>query len=475
MDFWSSPIDPTEAASTPAEAPVQQQTLNDEVTEVMGSLNKFWGGFRRQSQAAFEIARKDLGDYATQAQQQAAQIASQAQTQAQQLAAQAQEQAANIASQAQHELNRSLGSPTTETAPDNNPDSTASSSSTLPAEPTSPTSTNLFARLQSSLPPHLVQTLQSNLPESIRHAPEQLNLTQLRSTLQQVRITDATSRGEELLHRAGDFLTNAVRVVPPSPSDAAPSSTAQGKAREAAIGTRKDALMRALRTNPAILKVDPCAEKNSEALFRSWEDKEVESVEGGILGTEWNDRRAAELKDAGEDLLGTRDTLVPSEMDEETFWTRYFFRAYQIAQDEERRKALLAGSASNDTEDFSWEDEEDSSSAPSSPTDTLRDRATSVSTDQANKSTPVAKSVNLTASASNSPPQSEASYDIVSSRVSNASESAPPAAKAPPKAKVEAAKAKNQENEEDEGEDDSEEEDDDEEEEEEGSEESDWE
>ena len=46
-----------------------------------------------QSQAAFEIARKDLGQYATQAQQQAAQIASQAQTSAQQLAAQAQEQA----------------------------------------------------------------------------------------------------------------------------------------------------------------------------------------------------------------------------------------------------------------------------------------------------------------------------------------------------------------------------------------------
>ena len=48
MDFWSSPINPTEVASTPAEAPVQQQSLNDEVTEVMGSLNKFWGGFRRQ-------------------------------------------------------------------------------------------------------------------------------------------------------------------------------------------------------------------------------------------------------------------------------------------------------------------------------------------------------------------------------------------------------------------------------------------
>ncbi|VDC00392.1 unnamed protein product [Peniophora sp. CBMAI 1063] len=470
MDFWSSPINPTEVAGTPAEAPVQQQSLNDEVTEVMGSLNKFWGGFRRQSQAAFEIARKDLGQYATQAQQQAAQIASQAQTQAQQLAAQAQEQAANIATQAQHELNRSLGSPTTETPPEGAADSTASSSSTLPAEPISPSSTNLFSRLQASLPPHLVQTLQSNLPESIRHAPEQLNLTQLRSTLQQVRITDATSRGEELLHRAGDFLTNAVRVVPPSPDDNAPSATAQGKAREAAIGTRKDALMRALRTNPAILKVDPCAEKNSEALFRSWEEKQVTSAEGGILGAEWNDRRAAELKDAGEDLLGTRDALVPGDMNEETFWTRYFFRAYQIAQDEERRKALLAGSAAND-EDFSWEDEEDSSSAPSSPTDTLRDRAASVTNEQkaaaAAAATPVAKSAQLTASASTSPPQSEASYDIVSGHVSTASEGAAPVAKAPAKAKADAGKAESDE----EDEDDDDEEDDEEEE----SEESDWE
>ena len=112
-------------------------------------------------------------------------------------------------------------------------------------------------------------------------------------------------------------------------------------------------------------------------------------------------------------------------------------------------------------EDFSWEDEEESSSAPSSPTDTLRDRAAETS---AKESTPVAKTAHLTASASTSPPQSEASYDIVSGHVSNASESAP-AAKV--QAKAGAASGKD--------EDEDEEEEDDDEEEEEESEESDWE
>jgi hypothetical protein len=30
-------------------------------------------------------------------------------------------------------------------------------------------------------------------------------------------------------------------------------------------------------------------------------------------------------------------------MTQEVFWTRYFFRVYQIEQEEDRRKALLAG------------------------------------------------------------------------------------------------------------------------------------
>ena len=40
-------------------------------------------------------------------------------------------------------------------------------------------------------------------------------------------------------------------------------------------------------------------------------------------------------------LLGV--CLVPEELTEDEFWTRYFFRVHQIDQEEERRKVVLAG------------------------------------------------------------------------------------------------------------------------------------
>jgi hypothetical protein len=67
-------------------------------------------------------------------------------------------------------------------------------------------------------------------------------------------------------------------------------------------------------------------------------------------------------------------------MPEDVFWTRYFFRAYQIDREAERRKALLQGDsffprnnqfrsnmlelAPSDSEDaFSWEDDEEAVSS----------------------------------------------------------------------------------------------------------------
>ena len=63
-------------------------------------------------------------------------------------------------------------------------------------------------------------------------------------------------------------------------------------------------------------------------------------------------------------------------MTEDSFWTRYFFRAYQIDREAERRRALIQGdvlplellsnilicsqTAPSDSEDaFSWEDDEE--------------------------------------------------------------------------------------------------------------------
>ncbi|KAI0314118.1 hypothetical protein OF83DRAFT_472513 [Amylostereum chailletii] len=470
MNFWDSTLaSSTTGAATPPPDAGRQQSLNEEVTEVMGQLNRFWGGFRRQSQDAIQAARKDLGDVVAQAQKEFSKL--------------------SIADS----VESSSRDPSVSIEGERPASPSASSSTTLPEQPISPSqSTNLFSRLQTALPPDLLSTLQSNLPDSIRHAPERLDLTQLRSTLQQVRLQEATVRGEELLRSAGVFLRDAVKVIPPGEeavaregaeaSFQATPGLAKGKGREGSsvstsdlktIGTRKAALLQALRTNPAILKVDPASEQNSEALYKTWEEKEVQGSDGGILGATWKTRINDELTEAGEGLTASRDSLVPSEIAEDVFWTRYFFRVYQIEQEEERRKALLAGSSAQE-EDFSWEDEDDETTSPTStlpgrpdvsPAGTAKDLIPAI---KAGKSASQAASPNTT-----SPPQSEASYDLVSATASTAGETRPTKK---PEAKKDAEEEGGDDSDDDEGdEDDEEEEEDDDDDDEEDSGESDWE
>jgi hypothetical protein len=90
-------------------------------------------------------------------------------------------------------------------------------------------------------------------------------------------------RGEELLRGASVFLREAVRVVPPdleknassaSHSRSASKSAARGEApvTSTAPATRRGALLRALRSNPAILRVDPAGEERSAVHFATWVD-----------------------------------------------------------------------------------------------------------------------------------------------------------------------------------------------------------
>lgn len=39
--------------------------------------------------------------------------------------------------------------------------------------------------------------------------------------------------------------------------------------------------------------------------------------------------------------IHSEQLAVPEEVNESTFWTRYFFRVHQVEREEERRKALL--------------------------------------------------------------------------------------------------------------------------------------
>ena len=138
----------------------------------------------------------------------------------------------------------------------------------------------LFTRLQSSLPPDLLTTLRDTIPDSVRNAQGRQELAQAA----QARVHGAAARGEVLLRGASVFLRDAVRVVPPEPAE--PASASTPPAFEEAItprgeatppvaisvtpATRRNALLRALRATPGILRVDPTKEERSAALFVSW-------------------------------------------------------------------------------------------------------------------------------------------------------------------------------------------------------------
>jgi hypothetical protein len=197
---------------------------------------------------------------------------------------------------------------------------------------------------------------------SAAHNPN-LDVTQIRSSLVQniqknlqgVNLKQAEKLAEEylkksegLLAEAGEFLKDAVKVVPPEEGDGSgigmawdgsdmysfSTSTAnnlpadevifdqsssflggtRGASSEVIRAQRKDALMRRLRSDKELLLVDPAAEAESLARresFKAFVEHEIEG-RGGVEGDEitkmiWQEL-GPEAKDA-EVLKATRDAL----------------------------------------------------------------------------------------------------------------------------------------------------------------------
>lgn len=241
--------------------------------------------------------------------------------------------------------------------------------------------------------------MQSNIPPSIRDAASgSVDFSQLKNTLttEFTRVQDITRaqaeeyvhKSEELLREAGEFLKDAVKVVPPEsqgesigvmwdgsdvwmlPAVAASVSPGQphgastsGAERSSmegtrAVATRAGELLRRLRYDDTVIKADPEGEEMVKAIYDEWVSNRVEPI-GGIGGDGWLEKRKLALSAEGvsalKDSVGTFSLClpgvrffmvfftVPSEMTEEIFWTRYFFRVYQIEREAERRKALLQG------------------------------------------------------------------------------------------------------------------------------------
>ncbi|KAI1796439.1 hypothetical protein LXA43DRAFT_879974 [Ganoderma leucocontextum] len=455
------------------------QSLNEEVTEVVGQLSRFWGGFRKQSQVAFEAARKDLGSVVQQAQKEltkltaetpaASSTAPEPSTSATEQAPSASVDAADAPSTPSSSADTTSTEATDKTVPESSPSSPSQSSQPQ----------TIFARLQASLPPALVN-VQSQLPDSLKETLEHarvgganltaLDFAQLRSTIatELQRVQGATEeyvhRSEDFLREAGEFLKDAVKVVPPeegdsgypgliwdgtdvwmlpmasgtvSPSPAA-SNNDKGKEREAsgssvrpsvdtlrAVATRAELMLKQLRHDPEVIKVDPKDDANVRDMYTNWLATEAASEDRGLGTTPWQNKTERALADPvdGAALKATMDILVPEALRHDEFWTRYFFRVHQVEREEARRKAIIQGTTEND-EDFSWEDDDEETVSPTVKLPTTP--SPTVSADQ-----PKVLAAPLVASATEvrslgstpanlSPRQSsEESYDVVSSQVSN--------------------------------------------------------
>jgi hypothetical protein len=436
-------------ANTPPVNAHPEQSLNEEVSQVIGQLGKFWGGFRKQSETAFATARKDFGEVVTQAQKELGKLAISTETPADANADEAEDQ------ENESECATAPETPTAESH------SAAGSLST---------SQSIFARLQSSLPPNIVSTVQAQLPESLKH-PQNIDLSQLRTTLttEFQRVQGVTrAQAEEYVHKsehllreamkeASEALRDAVKVIPPEESggyshqglvwngsdvwmlpmeggdvkgkgketDLGVSSGWQSEDARQAVATRAQALLKQLKSNPEIIKLDPEADPASET-FHAWVS-EAQSKDEHPGTKFWSERIAKTLSDPEDSqmLQETFTALVPSILSDDEFWTRYFFRVYQIEQEEMRRKALIHG-ANQTEEDFSWEDDEEESVAPEpKPLKTLESSMISQRT-LAPKAADTSDVQSLPNSSqfntpmTMSPRDSEDSYDVVSGNVSAA-------------------------------------------------------
>ncbi|BGP29751.1 hypothetical protein JCM10296v2_001496 [Rhodotorula toruloides] len=294
-----------------------------------------------------------------------------------------------------------------------------------------------------------LSSLQSNLSS---------NLHQIQSQLTHIDLTEGQKVAEGYLHKGeawfqefstevGKLAKDAVKVVPPTKTGGAAAAPTGRASLEGAAMNRRDLLLFKLRTDPALFLLDPAqrpADSTTPDLrepFASYLAALASS--GGFDTATFRSQIDAELAEAGEPLRKTLEEVVPGQLSEEAFWTRYFFRKARIEEEEERRKKVLQV-AEQDEDDFSWDmdDEETASSAasprlpstspavPSAQPSSLTAAATAAASSTPETATPIASTAR-TPAVHDSPTVAEpsprassdgtSSYDMVSAKSGNPS------------------------------------------------------
>lgn len=255
--------------------------------------------------------------------------------------------------------------------------------------------TAFFTRIQSQLSSNPnFQHFQHNLGSMQHDLRQKVDFSKIDLNEATKKYEAAMNQGEKYFKVASKELTElfgeAVRIVPPEEADGAESGAGAGtrgalvgkqqdrRKKEAAVAAagRKETLLHRLRSDPAVLLVDPAKPPDetagTERRDAAADGKEAyaafcKAVEekGGFEGDVWKARISSELAtEIGHVLQATHDSVVPSSLSSSAFWLRYFFRVQQIEEDEARRKEILEGATQDqDEEDFNWDMEDESASS----------------------------------------------------------------------------------------------------------------
>ncbi|GAA5908276.1 hypothetical protein JCM8208_000363 [Rhodotorula glutinis] len=400
-DTPSSSAAPTATTATQDDSPMSTASkslgLDKEVQSVVSGFSSFWGSIKKQGTAAlqtaekqYESARADLTPLISQARANLDHLGEQTRAELQRLSeAPASSQGIVIGADGMPVIIDDAPPPAVDKGKgvdrsgggDADGADTATTSDAQQQQQQTPAAaaSAFFASLAKN--PN-VQELSRNL--STLQTGVSRNLHQIQSQLTHLDLAEGQKVAEDYLHKGEHWFqdfshevsklaSDALKVVPPdaaSARDAAAGGdhsdssrrTSMDKSGAASAMSRRELILYKLRTDTALLLADPAASADSRDSFaafvaaRGAHDDEASQAQVG-----------RELEMGGEALQATHDALVPAQLDDETFWTRYFWRKETIEAEEERRKKVLQ-IADQSEDDFSWDmDDEDGTSAAASP------------------------------------------------------------------------------------------------------------
>ncbi|ORZ25735.1 hypothetical protein BCR42DRAFT_400813 [Absidia repens] len=192
--------------------------------------------------------------------------------------------------------------------------------------------------------------------------PDNINLGELRQELDEgTRFAELYLQkfGTEVIH----VLNQTITVLEPEEEEGSQQQHDYNQSNRGGpriFASRTEAMIAKLQTDHDALLTDPKA-----TLMANHNEKQIQVLETFNTGfnIEEYTPEISRLLEGSPDLRRTMEDLVPQQVDYTTFWRRYFYHAWSIDQEEQKRQMIFKGveeEEDNDADDFKWDsDDED--------------------------------------------------------------------------------------------------------------------